>query len=77
MTQRTEGRPLAAQGKTRVRTFRDNDWLAQSARRMRIAARCLGLYPVFVDDGAMLAAELFDSRGRHAETWKWSPGVEQ
>jgi hypothetical protein len=32
----------------------------------------LSLAPVFVADGPMLVAELFDGSGNHVETWSWA-----
>jgi hypothetical protein len=42
-----------------------------TARRLRLTARCLGLSAVFVDDGDALVAELFDGYGRLVEVWRW------
>jgi hypothetical protein len=39
--------------------------------RLQLTARCLELTPIFVAD-VPVAAELFDKRGRHVETWCWS-----
>jgi hypothetical protein len=39
-------------------------------KRLRLAARCLSLTPIFTGD-APLAAELFDEQGSCVETWSW------
>jgi hypothetical protein len=75
---KTMGRPKAAQGTTHTSHDSKFVWIEQRAHRLRLAARCLGLHPVFVDDGRNLAAELFDASGDHVETWCWSiPGAMQ
>lgn len=71
-TTKTMGRPQAAQSTTHTRNDSDSNWLTQRTRRLRIAARCLGLKPIFVEDGTALVAELFDGRGFHVETWGWT-----
>lgn len=43
---------------------------AAQVERLRLAARCLDLAPVFVCD-APLTADLFDGRGVFAERWSW------
>lgn len=46
------------------------DVVAQ-AYRLRLAARCLDLSPVFIQDEYPLVAELFNQRGRLKEIWTW------
>ena len=38
--------------------------------RLRLTARCLGYWAVFVSD-VPLVAELFDCTGRRVECWTW------
>jgi len=44
--------------------------ITTSVRRLRLTARCLDLWPVFVCE-APLIAELFDARGEVVELWNW------
>jgi hypothetical protein len=46
--------------------------LAPQVARLRLTARCLNRSAVFVSDYP-LVAEIFDGRGRQAESWTWGP----
>ena len=46
--------------------------LPEKVHQVRLAARTLSLWPVFVAAGeGVLVIELFDGHGRLAETWSW------